>query len=197
MSRTQTIFFISALVFVGTSINAGKKAFEGRAVYHSQCSINPNPVQYQGHTGTVSVRRWWYVDTVTFAQIKANKAQHKICESVKVLMSSEAEVAEAERLQDVANNWIIFFFAWLGLGVLVELVRVQIGNRRERLDRLNAEAERDLEASARTEFWVSYATAKETERQRSKTANEERARRKADRGATLEAKRIANLERKG
>ena len=63
MSRTQTIFFISALVFVGTSINAGKKAFEGRAVYHSQCSINPNPVQYQGHTGTVSVRRWWYVDT--------------------------------------------------------------------------------------------------------------------------------------
>ena len=196
MPKVYNIFFASVLVIMGFGINAGKNAFEGRAVYHSSCSISSNPVQYETHTGKMSVRRWWYVDTITGAKIKATKAQHEACESVKVLMSSDAEVAEAERLEDVATNWIIFSFAWLGLGVLVEVATSYLAKRRERLEWERADRERELEWKRECEEWEAKRKAEEAERQRSKTANEERARRKAERGAILEARRLANLERK-
>lgn len=196
MPKVYNIFLASVLVIMGFGINAGKNAFEGRAVYHSSCSISSNPVQYETHTGTVSVRRWWYVDTITGAKIKATKAQHEACESVKVLMSSEAEVAEAERLEEVANNWILFSFAWLGLAVLVEVATSYLAKRRERLEWERADRERELEWKRDCEMWKAKREAEEAERQRSKTANEERARRKAERGAILEARRLANLERK-
>ena len=196
MPKAHNIFLASVLVIMVFGINAGRQAHEGRAVYHSQCEISSNPVQYDTHTGKVSVRRWWYVDTITGARIKATKAQHEACESVKVLMSSEAEVAEAERLEDVANNWIIFSFVWLGLGVLVEVATSYLANRRERLEWEEAVREREIELEREAEERAIQRKIKESERLRSKTANEERARRKAERGAILEARRLANLERK-
>ena len=94
------------------------------------------------------------------------------------------------------NSVTITFFSIVLILVIAEMTYALLANRRERLDRLNAENERELEAEARAEFWTAYYEAKETERQRSRSANEERARRKADRGAVLEARRVANLESK-
>lgn len=136
------------------------------------------------------------MDTITGAKIKATKAQHEACESVKVLMSSEAEVAESERLEDVANNWIIFSFAWFGLGFLVEVATTYLAKRRERLERERLERERELEWKRGCEMWEAKRDLRQRMKLRSKTANEERARRKAERGAILEARRLANLERK-
>ena len=136
------------------------------------------------------------MDTITGAKIKATKAQHEACESVKVLMSSEAEFAESERLEDVANNWIIFSFAWFGLGFLVEVATTYLAKRRERLELERLDRERELEWKRDCEMWKAKREAEKAEKLRSKTANEERARRKAERGAILEARKLANLERK-
>ena len=94
------------------------------------------------------------------------------------------------------NSPLLTFFGIVLVLVIAEMTYALLRLRRERLDRLNAENERELEAKARNEFWISYAAAKETERQRSRSANEERAKRKASRGAVLEASRVANLESK-
>lgn len=196
MNKAHYIFLSIHIVLMGFGINAGNNAFEGRAVYHSSCSISSNPVQYVSHSGKVSVRRWWYVDTITTEEIKATKAQHEACESVKVLMSSEAEVAEAERLEDQANEWILFSFAWLGLWVLVGVATTYLAKRRERLRWEEVDRQREADRQLEREMWEAKRKAEKAEKMRSKTANEERAKRKAERGAILEARRLANLESK-
>lgn len=196
MKYSLHVFIAGALITIGFGLNANRLAYEGRAVYHSQCQVSPNPVQYQGHSGKISVRRWWYLDTVTGEKIAARKAQHELCESVKVLMSTPEEVAEAERLQEVADNWLTASFAWMvGFFLFTWLLSKY----------QDWKIERELEEIKR-EAWAEYARCEEerairektlkADRIRSKTANEERARRKAERGAILEARRLANLERK-
>ena len=190
------VFIAGALITVVAGLNASGNAYEGRAVYHSQCQVSTNPVQYQGHSGKISVRRWWYLDTVTQERIAARKAQHEACESVKVLMSTPEEVAEAERLQEVADNWLTASFAWMvGFFLFTWLLSKYQDWKNER----------ELEEIKR-EAWAEYRRCEEerairektlkADRIRSKRANEERARRKAERGAILEARRLANLERK-
>ena len=99
-------------------------------------------------------------------------------------------------MENQMNSVSLTFFAIVLVLFIAEMTYTLLRHRRERLDRLNAENERELEAKARAEFWTAYHEAKETERQRSRSANEERAKRKAERGAVLDARRLANLERK-
>ena len=189
----MTIAIVLSIGYASASIDAQ----EGRAVYHSQCEISENPVRFERTSGKNNKwRKWVYRDTVNDVEIKADKDQHDACESVKVLMASEIELAEANRLESVATRWLVSFMLWVAFMGIVEFAITYLPNRRERLDRLKAEAERELEAEARAKFWVSYAAAKEAERVRSRSANEERAKRKAERGAVLEARRVANLESK-
>ena len=60
---------------------------------------------------------------------------------------------------------MITFFAIVLILVIAEMTYGFMKLKRERLDRLNAENERELEAKARAEFWTAYHEAKETERQ--------------------------------
>ena len=94
------------------------------------------------------------------------------------------------------NSPLLTFFGIVLVFVIAEMTYALLRLRGERLDRLTTQIEAEREAKARAEFWISYAAAKETERQRSRSANEERAKRKAERGAVLEASRVANLESK-
>ena len=94
------------------------------------------------------------------------------------------------------NSVTITFFSIVLVLVVAEMTYALLANRRERFDRLNAEAEAEAESEARAEFWTAYYEAKETERKVSRSANEERAKRKAERGAILEARRLENLESK-
>ena len=75
-------------------------------------------------------------------------------------------------LEDVANNWIIFSFAWFGLGFLVEVATTYLAKRRERLERERLERERELEWKRGCEMWE----AKRDLRQRMKNEQDERLR---------------------
>ena len=136
------------------------------------------------------------MDTLTGQKIKASKAQHKACESVKILMSSELEVLEAERLSRVKNNWYIASFAWAGLVFLLMWLGDKYHSWKRKQEGLDAQRERELEAQRQVEERAIQEKITQGNRLRSKRANEERAKRKAERGAILEARRLANLERK-
>ena len=193
---TFAIMMTVAVALSGFYARASLNAHEGRAVYHSECEISENPVRYEGFSGKVAVRKWWYRDTVSHDKIVATKAQHEACESVKVLMSSEAEVAEADRLKSVENQWLFIVLGWFAFVGVVDVALNFLAKRRERLNEEEADRELELEWEREQERRIVKQKTLEAERQRSKTANEERARRKAERGAILEARRLANLERK-
>ena len=191
-----TFFFATTLALFAFGLKASMNAHEARPVYHSQCEVSVNPVRYEGHSGTVSVRKWWYRDTITGQKVATTKAQHRACESVKVLMSTPAEVAEAERLEQVHHNWLIACFSWMFLWVGALFLHDRYLSWRDGRDRLNAEREREIERQQVIEERAIQRKIKESERVRSKRANEERARRKAERGAILEARRLANLAKR-
>lgn len=195
-NKTFATMTIIGLVLAGFYTRASLNAHEGRAVYHSSCEISSNPVRYEGFSGKVAVRKWWYRDTITGVEIVATKAQHKACESVKVLMSNEAELLEANRLKSIENQWLLTVLAWFVLMMLVEVASNYLAKRRERLEWEESKRQQELEHQLECEKWQAKRKAEEAERMRSKLANEERARRKAERGAILEARRLANLERK-
>jgi hypothetical protein len=204
MNKATFAFMMS--IAIALTIAYGKasiEAHEGRAVYHSQCEISSHPVQYQHTTGKKRWRKWVYLDTVNGVEIKASKDQHKACESVKVLMSNEAELREANRLKSIENQRLLTVLGWFGLIMLIEMVTHFLDKRRERLEWEEAKRQQDLEHQRECEKWEAKRKAeederkaKEAERMRAKVANEERARRKAERGAIFEARRLANLERK-
>lgn len=196
MNPTVKIYTIVALALLIMAGRADYMAWEGREVYHSSCEVSPNPVRYVGHSGKVSVRRWWYLDTITGQKIMASKAQHEACESVKVLMSSELEVLKAERLRDVKNNWYLAIAGWLVLMFLTMWLRGKHHSWKREQEGIRAQREREREAQRREEERAIQEKINMSNRLRSKRANEERARRKAERGAILEARRLANLERK-
>ena len=196
MRRTENIFFSISLVLLAFGIKANINAHEARPVYHSECAVSVNPVRYEGHSGKVSVRKWWYRDTITGEKLATTKAQHRACESVKVLMSTPAEVAEAERLEQVHHNWLIAFFSWMFLWVGAWWLHNRYRSWRREQVRLNAEREAEIELERVVEERAIQRKIKESERVRSKRANEERARRKAERGAILEARRLPNLAKR-
>lgn len=195
----KATFAVMTLIGLVLAVNFGKAsidAHKGRAVYHSQCEISSHPVQYLHTTGKKRWRKWVYLDTVNGVEIRVDRDQHKACESVKVLMSNEAELAEANRLKSIENRWLLAVLAWFGLIMLIEVALHFLDKRRERLEWEEAKRQQDLEHQRECEKWQKKRKAEEAERMRSKLANEERARRKAERGAVFEARRLANLERK-
>ena len=193
---TFAVMMLIGLVLAGFFGKASIEAYEGRAVYHSRCEISEHPVQYLHTTGKKRWRKWVYLDTVNGVEIRVDRDQHKACESVKVLMSNEAELAEANRLKSIENQRLLTVLAWFGLIMLVEVGSNYLAKRRERLEWEEAKRQQDLEHQRECEKWQKKRKAEEAERMRSKLANEERARRKAERGAIFEARRLANLERK-
>lgn len=195
MKALFKIYFAITVALLAFGLEANYDAVKGSKVYHSQCDISANPVRYEGHSGTVSVRRWWYRDTITGQKIRATKAQHRACESVKVLMSTPSEVAEADRLHQVHNKWLIGFFSWLLMGGGLALISDKYLSWRGEQDRLKAEREQELERQQEIEERAIQRKIRESDQTRSKRANEERARRKAERGAILEARRLANLDK--
>jgi len=195
-NKTFATMIIIGIALAGFYGKASIEAHEGRAVYHSECEISSHPVQYLHTTGKKRWRKWVYLDTVNGVEIKASKDQHKACESVKVLMSNEAELAEANRLKSIENQRLLAVLGWFFLIMVVEVAINYLAKRRERLEWEEAKRQQDLEHKRECEKWAARRKAEEAERMRSKTANEERAKRKAERGAILEARRLANLERK-
>ena len=189
-------WFAAWIILMGFSMVAGNDAYNGRVVYHSDCAISQNPVQYIGHSGKVSVRKWWYVDTVNGEKVVAKKSQHKTCQSVKKLISTEAEVAEAERLESISNWWTVAIFVWLAFGILASWLSEKYEKWLDEQDQIEAERQREVNQQRLEYERAVEKKIKESERTRSKKANEERAERKARRGAILEARRLANLERR-
>jgi RNA polymerase subunit RPABC4/transcription elongation factor Spt4 len=196
-NKTLATMMTIAIALFGFYAKASIEAHEGRAVYHSSCGISENPVRFERTSGKNNKwRKWIYRDTVTNVEIKADRDQHEACESVKVLMSDALELAEATRLKSVENQWLLIVLAWFGFMVMIEVATSYLAKRRERLEWEETKRQMDLEHQRECEKWQKKRKAEEAERLRSKTANEERARRKAERGAILEARRLANLERK-
>lgn len=196
MTRLEKFALAFAVVLLGFALRADHNQHEGRIVYHSQCGVSLNPVRYEGFSGKVSVRVWWYTDTVTGASLRATEAQHGSCEAVKVMRSNPAEVAEAERLEGISVWWRILLVSWVSLIALGEVLRFKLNQWREDREALAKRDEKRAYLQELEEERLIREKKLVSDRLRSKRANEERARRKAERGAELEARRLANLKKK-
>jgi len=192
-SKIILIVNIINLFFI---FRADLNEFKGRVVYHSQCSISQHPVQYDGFSGKMSVRRYWYVDTINGQRIKATRDQRKECDAVKVLVSTKAEVLKAEKLKREQDKWHIigvFMAALLIFSLWFESKYIKW-----RADQTEKEQERAHERYLQRlkEERLIKEKIKEGDRLRSKKANEDRAARKAAKRAFYEERRLANLEKK-
>lgn len=186
---------IPALIALfATMCDSHIEAHEGRVVYHSQCGVSANPVQYDGHSGTVSVRKWWYKDSVTGLDLYTqDKAVHEHCEAVKVLISTPAEIAVAEQLESTATSRKLAFFA---LWALIIFVWGQEGKVAERAAEKAAEQRRNVALEEVRQERETYRERLKAEQERSRKANADRAARKAARRAAHEARVAANLARR-
>jgi hypothetical protein len=112
------------------------------------------------------------------------------------MRSNPAEVAEAERLEGISVWWKIILVSWVSLIALGEVLRFKLNQWREDREALAKRDEKRAYLQELEEERLIREKKLVSDRLRSKRANEERARRKAERGAELEARRLANLKKK-
>jgi hypothetical protein len=193
---TTKILIIANIINLFFMFRADLNEFKGRVVYHSQCSISQHPVQYDGFSGKVSVRRYWYIDTISGERIKATWAQRKECDAVKVLVSTKAEVLKAEELKRAKTKSHII--GGLLVALLIFSIWFESKYIKWRADQTQKERERahEIYLQRLEEERLIKEKVKEGDRLRSKRANEERAARKAAKTAFFEERRLANLEKK-
>jgi len=193
---TTKILIIANIINLFFMFRADLNEFKGRVVYHSQCSISQHPVQYDGFSGKVSVRRYWYIDTISGERIKATWAQRKECDAVKVLVSTKAEVLKAEELKRAKTKSHII--GGLLVALLIFSIWFESKYIKWRADQTQKERERahEIYLQRLEEERLIKEKVKEGDRLRSKKANEERAARKAAKTAFFEERRLANLEKK-
>lgn len=186
MKLFYTISLPIALALFASMCSAHIEAHEGRIAYHSQCEVSANPVQYEGHSGTVSVRKWWYRDTLTGLDLyTADEAVHEHCDAVKVLISTPAEIAVARRLDSVHQRAAILFL------VAISVILFVWGREPVVAERKAEEAAESAREEAREEARIerdTYETRRLAEQERSRRANADRAARKAARRAAHEAR---------